>query len=147
LMCSSGTPMTNEDVGIVRYGKTPTPIADAMAREAASVVARGPGRPRNKPQIAEFHEENEAARLLPGPADTLQSPVPGFITEQQLADRLGLRLATIRRWKRRGYGPKFVKIGRKDYCKANAVEEFALAELAKAEAAALPHPRGRPRRR
>jgi hypothetical protein len=67
--------------------------------------------------------------------------IPGFITEEQLARQLDVALSTVRRWKRRGYGPKFVKIGRTDYCKETGAADFAAALLAEAE-----H-RDRPRRR
>jgi predicted DNA-binding transcriptional regulator AlpA len=61
------------------------------------------------------------------------SGIDGFITEQELADKLALSLATVRRWRRRGYGPKSVRIGRRDYYREDAVERFASDQLAKAE--------------
>jgi hypothetical protein len=75
------------------------------------------------------------------------SGIPGWITEQQYADQIGVSLATVRRWRRQHYGPTFVKIGRRDYCRENAAAEFAADQLKKAESAAEPRPRGRPRRR
>jgi hypothetical protein len=96
---------------IVRYGEN-TPIADAMTRLRES---------------------------LPDPEETTR--IPGFITEEQLARQLGVTLSTVRRWKSRGYGPKFAKIGRRDYCKETAASDFAAALLAEAE------DRDRPRRR
>jgi hypothetical protein len=73
--------------------------------------------------------------------DPEETGIPGFITEEQLAQQLGVALSTIRRWKSRRYGPKFVKIGRKDYCKETAAADFAAALLAEAENS------GRPSRR
>jgi hypothetical protein len=67
--------------------------------------------------------------------------IPGFITEEQLARQLGVTLSTVRRWKSRKYGPVFIKIGRRDYCKESAASDFAQALLAAAE------DRDRPRRR
>jgi hypothetical protein len=75
------------------------------------------------------------------------SGIPGFIDEQQFANQLGLSRATVRRWRRQGYGPAWIKIGRRDYTRETAAEEFAAAQLAKAEAAAKPRGRGRPRSR
>ena len=71
--------------------------------------------------------------------------IPGFITEQQLARQLGLSLVTVRRWRRQRCGPKSVRIGRRDYYRVTAVEEFAAEQLAAAEAAGKPRTRVRPR--
>jgi len=75
-----------------------------------------------------------------------ESRIPGLITEAQFARQLGLSIATIRRWRRRGYGPSWVKIGRKDYTRETAAADFAAGLFAKAEAARTPPRRGRPRR-
>src|SRR5215472_9391040 len=113
-------PVSNETTGIVRYGET-SPIADVLTR---------------------YRLGGELAEA--GPREEIG--IPGFITEEQLARQLGVALSTVRRWKRRRYGPKFVKLGRKDYCKETAAADFALELMAKAEAAAEPPRRGRPRK-
>jgi len=84
---------------------TPTPIADEMRRL-------------------------RLASALPPE----ESGISGFISEQQLADQLDLSLATIRRWRRAGYGPISVKIGRVSYYRENAFAEFVEAEMKKATA-------------
>jgi hypothetical protein len=119
------TPMSDERTGIVRYGETSSPIEDSMERSRRA--------------------SHPLSDLLDSKAQPVASGIPGFISEQEFADQLGLALATIRRWRRTGYGPKFVKIGRRDFCKENAATEFAAEQLAKAEAAAEPRRRGRPR--
>src|SRR5215469_5752259 len=86
--------MSKETTGIVRYGETSSPIADALTRYGLG------------------------GELAGSPLEP--SGIPGFITEEQLARQLGVALSTVRRWKRRGYGPKFIKIGRVDYCKESA---------------------------
>jgi hypothetical protein len=68
--------------------------------------------------------------------------IPGFISIEQFARQMDVALSTVRRWKARRYGPTFVKIGRKDYCKDTAAADFAAALLAEA----APRPRGRPRK-
>jgi hypothetical protein len=114
--------MSNETTGIVRYGET-SPIVDVPTRYGLA----GELTDHNGPPLQE-------------------TGIPGFITEEQLARQLGVALSTVRRWRRRGYGPKFVKVGRKDYCKETAAADFAAELLAEAERAAEPRRRGRPRR-
>jgi Helix-turn-helix domain len=75
------------------------------------------------------------------------SGICGWITERQLADKLDLSLATVRRWRRRGYGPKSVRIGRRDFYREDAVERFAADQLAKAERELEGAGRGRRRAR
>src|SRR5215472_14946253 len=98
-------PVSNETTGtgIVRYGET-SPIADVLTRYGLSGELAGAG-----------------------PLE--ETGIPGFITQEQLARQLGIALSTVRRWRRRGYGPKFVKDGRKDYCKETAAADFAAALL------------------
>jgi hypothetical protein len=81
-----------------------------------------------------------------GPPLEDESKIPGWITEAQFARQLGLSIATVRRWRRRRYGPPWVKIGRKDYTQANAAADFAAELLARRTAAAEVPGRGRPRR-
>jgi hypothetical protein len=93
-----------------------------------------------QPFLAAFEQ-----RLLGGvSAQSVASGIPGYISEQHQADQLEISLATLRRWRRKGYGPKSVKIGRKDYYPETASADFAAELLAKAETAAEPRRRGRP---
>jgi hypothetical protein len=57
--------------------------------------------------------------------------IPGFITEAQLAQQLGVRVSTVRRWRKARYGPRFVRIGRRDYCRETAAADFAEELLAR----------------
>jgi hypothetical protein len=107
------------------------------------------------PTPDELHHRLQRAIFNPSPAKIghngglpLQgeSKIPGWITEAQFARQLGLSITTVRRWRRRGYGPTWVKIGRRDYTRETAAADFAAAQLADAEAAAEPRRRGRPRR-
>jgi hypothetical protein len=86
-------------------------------------------------------------QYLPGSSrQPAASGIPGYITERQFADQLGLSIATIRRWRRQGYGPAWVKIGRRDYTRENGAREFADELLGRAQAQREPR-RGRPRAR
>jgi hypothetical protein len=69
--------------------------------------------------------------------------IPGHITEEEQAARSGVQVSTLRRWRRRGYGPKAVKFGRFVLYAADGNERF----LAHLTAAAENHPRGRGRPR
>jgi hypothetical protein len=118
--------MSNETTCIVRYGETPSPIADALTRYGLG---------------------GELAGHNGGPPLEDESKIPGWITEAQFARQLGLSIATVRRWRRRRYGPPWVKIGRRDYTPENAAADFAAGLLAAAEATAQPPRRGRGRPR
>jgi hypothetical protein len=39
--------------------------------------------------------------------------IPGYTDERQTAEELGLCLRTLRKWRARGEGPPYVKIGKK----------------------------------
>ena len=41
-----------------------------------------------------------------------EMPRPQALTDQEVADQLGLSVATLRAWRRRGVGPRFVRFGR-----------------------------------
>ena len=81
-----------------------------------------------------------------GPPLEGESKIPGWITEAQFARQLGLSIATVRRWRRRGYGPPWVKIGRRDYTRETAAADFAAELFAKAKAEREPPRRGQPRK-
>jgi phage terminase Nu1 subunit (DNA packaging protein) len=72
--------------------------------------------------------------------------IPGHRTEKEEADLFNTSVATLRRWRDKGYGPIPTRIGRHDLYSDAANERF-LAERAKAaEAERNPRGRGRPRR-
>jgi hypothetical protein len=73
--------------------------------------------------------------------------INGYINEAELANQLGVAVPTLRRWRRKGYGPKAIPIGRKFYYRQDAAPTFAAAQLKKAEAAGEPPRRGRGRPR
>ena len=66
----------------------------------------------------------------------------GYYTEQEEADRLGLGLVTLGRWRRQGLGPKATKVGRR-VIYAHDAEAKWLAE--QGEQRRTPPKRGRPR--
>ena len=62
---------------------------------------------------------------------TLEAEPGRALREQEVAEWLGLSIATLRAWRRRGQGPRFVKFGRavrymvgdvEQYVRASAVE-------------------------
>ena len=46
----------------------------------------------------------------PGGVGEVSDPLA--LTDQEVASRLGLSVATLRAWRRRGVGPRFVRFGR-----------------------------------
>jgi hypothetical protein len=97
----------------------------ASTANMQSTVGRGPGRPigtkNNKPRVPGWHDEVEAAELL------------------------GESVPTRRRNRRRGIGPRWTRHGRRVMHPDGAEADYLAAQLAKAEAAASPRRRGRPR--
>jgi excisionase family DNA binding protein len=64
------------------------------------------------------------------PRDQTQG-TPHALTEREVADRLGLSVATLRAWRHRGKGPRFLRLGRSvrylpadvdDFVRASAVD-------------------------
>ena len=49
------------------------------------------------------------------------------LREQDVADRLSLSIATLRAWRQRGQGPRFVKFGRAVRYMVGDVEQFVRA--------------------
>ena len=56
---------------------------------------------------------------------------PRALTEREVAERLGLSVATLRAWRHRGKGPRFLRLGRSvrylpsdvvDFVRASAVD-------------------------
>lgn len=56
----------------------------------------------------EFHFATLCASLCPKMTETLEH----LLNEHEAASRLGLAVATLRRWRWSGHGPRFAKIGR-----------------------------------
>ncbi len=69
--------------------------------------------------------------------------IDGYISEATLSARLGLSVWTLRRWRERGYGPRWQKFGRHVLYREDASERF-LAEQEAAGGQKEPR-RGRPR--
>ena len=97
----------------------------ALTASVPSLAApKGAGRPRgsnNKPRVPGWHDEVEAAELL------------------------GESVPTRRRNRKRGIGPRWARHGRRVMHPDGAEAEYLAQQLAKAEAAASPRGRGRPR--
>ena len=50
-------------------------------------------------------------------------------TEREVADQLGLSVATLRAWRHRGQGPRFLRLGRAVRYLAADIEDFVRASL------------------
>jgi hypothetical protein len=70
----------------------------------------------------------------------LRNGPEGYFTEEVQAKRLGTTVRTLRRWRRTGYGPNYVRIGRFVYYAPVAENEFLAKAQQKVE---LPAPRRR----
>ena len=49
------------------------------------------------------------------------------LTERQVAEQLGLSVATLRAWRHRGKGPRFLRLGRSVRYLPSDVDEFVCA--------------------
>jgi excisionase family DNA binding protein len=61
----------------------------------------------------------------PGGADSTRRPTA--LTERQVAEQLGLSGATLRAWRHRGKGPRFLRLGRSVRYLPSDVDEFVRA--------------------
>jgi predicted DNA-binding transcriptional regulator AlpA len=52
---------------------------------------------------------------------------PRALTEREVADRLGLAVATLRTWRHRGKGPRFLRLGRSVRYLPSDVDDFVRA--------------------
>jgi excisionase family DNA binding protein len=52
---------------------------------------------------------------------------PAALTERQVAEQLGLSVATLRAWRHRGKGPRFLRLGRSVRYLPADVDEFVRA--------------------
>jgi predicted site-specific integrase-resolvase len=59
--------------------------------------------------------------------------LPGFFTEAEQAKRLGIGLATLRRWRRLGVGPKPDRCGRRHLYSHDADAKWLAEQRAEAE--------------
>jgi hypothetical protein len=59
--------------------------------------------------------------------------LPGYYSEQEQAERLGLVISSLRRWRRLGIGPASVRIGRRTVYKYGGDEKWLAEQQAKAE--------------
>jgi excisionase family DNA binding protein len=58
---------------------------------------------------------------------TISTRVAGPLTEMEAADRLGLKVATLRAWRHQGRGPAFVRLGRAIRYLGTDIDEFLAA--------------------
>lgn len=63
-------------------------------------------------------------------------PIPRTkaLTERQVAEQLGLSVATLRAWRHRGKGPRFLRLGRSVRYLPSDVEEFVRASAVDTQA-------------
>lgn len=59
------------------------------------------------------------------------------LTEREVSDLLGLSVATLRAWRHRGQGPRFLRLGRAVRYLPADLEDFVKASAVDAGAAAL----------
>jgi hypothetical protein len=72
----------------------------------------------------------------------MPSDIDGYIPESAQAEKHGVSLATLRRWRKQNYGPTAVQIGRKFFYRDYATEEWFKQQES---AASEPARRGRRR--
>ena len=66
--------------------------------------------------------------MNPQPTPRDQTPAtPRALTEREVAERLGLSVATLRAWRHRGKGPRFLRLGRSVRYLPSDVDEFVRA--------------------
>ena len=61
------------------------------------------------------------------PGGTGPTRRPTALTERQVAEQLGLSVATLRAWRHRGKGPRFLRLGRSVRYLPADVDEFVRA--------------------
>lgn len=57
----------------------------------------------------------------------------GAVTPEELSSILGVSKGTLNQWRCRGYGPKFLKVGRQIHYPKNSVDEFVRAASEESE--------------
>jgi hypothetical protein len=71
--------------------------------------------------------------------------IPGYRTEQQQAAVIGISLSTLRRWRKKKYGPRSVRYGRFILYPEDEDTRFLAEQAAATENSLKPRGRGRPR--
>ena len=51
------------------------------------------------------------------------------LTSEELSERLGIPVATLKRWRRTGYGPKFIRIGKHIRYRLIDIEAWEITQL------------------
>lgn len=67
--------------------------------------------------------------MKPGSTDGNMTSSSTPLTELQVAERLGLAVATLRAWRHRGTGPRFLRFGRAVRYLAADLDEFIRASV------------------
>jgi hypothetical protein len=98
-----------------------TPIADEMRRQLAQ---------------ARLHTAIHAF-------DSQPPEIPGFIHATVFGERVNRQQSTLRRWRKRHFGPPAIRIGRDHYYRDSAPQDLLDALMKKAEAERAPPRRGR----
>lgn len=103
--------------------------------------------PETETEIGEYKSVSAELEkyLLGSTSRPAASGIQGFITEADFAAQLGVAISTLQRWRYTRHGPRSVKIARRFYYREDAAETFLDEQLKKAETAAKPRRRGRPR--
>lgn len=58
-------------------------------------------------------------------AETQETDIfEGYLTREELAEKLGVKSETVARWSTQGMGPEFVKVGRRAYYHESTVREW-----------------------
>jgi len=52
----------------------------------------------------------------------------GFLSEQAFADEIGRAVITLRLWRRKGYGPPFVRVGKTPYYDVEKARHWIAAQ-------------------
>jgi hypothetical protein len=55
-------------------------------------------------------------------------PGPRLLTDPEVAHRLGVHVVTLRTWRRQGYGPPVIRVGRYPRCDPKALEAWLSAQ-------------------
>lgn len=68
----------------------------------------------------------ESSQTTPSSRTSTSRPA---LTERDVADQLGLSVATLRAWRHRGKGPRFVRFGRAVRYLAADIDDFVRANV------------------
>ena len=62
------------------------------------------------------------------PTRPLREPGSRLLTDPEVAHRLGVHVVTLRTWRRQGYGPPVIRVGRYPRCDPKALEAWLVAQ-------------------